>query len=212
MYAALSHAVDSINVDDNEESWIICLTDGHSSPSHYDYLKAQLQNSSDNLHIILVGVNLDTRYGQEMERLCNKYKQVNPRNKGFFLPTSMDMTAIEDAFQEVAARIPVSQTFELDGIMTDDECRAKLEEHRPEFISPNNKLLYSFWVSFLYRRVVVFDQNEDFNYNEEHESLGSSLMSVMLSESSQMLQREQNRSWTSSNHTQHRQVGCVDLP
>lgn len=101
----------------------------------------------------------------------------------------------------ILSGIPVSQTFELDGTMSEEECRAKLDEYRPDFIDPRNKLLYSFWVNFLYRRVSVFDQNDEFNYNEEYDSLGSSLMQVMLSESNQMLRREQN-CWASSNHTQ----------
>lgn len=138
-----------------------------------------------------------------MRNLCDKYRQPrSPSNKGFFLRTSADMSAIEDAFRQVAARIPVSQTFELDGTMSDEECRAKLEEHRPDFISPENKLLCSFWVNFLFRRISVFDQNEDFNYNEKYEHLGSSLMEVMLSESEQLLKRVQNSSWSSSNHSQ----------
>ena len=206
MYKALSHTIDSLRrcSGSGGDAYIVCLTDGQSFDN--DNIKAdlerQLRDSPNNLHVILIGVNLDPILNIEMENLCNKYQHRNHRNKGFFLPTSMDMTAIEDAFREVAARIPVSETFELDGIMSDEECRAKLEEHRPEFIGPSNKLLYSFWVKFLYRRVSVFDANEDFNYNEEHDTLGSSLMRVMLSESMQMLRREQNQSWNASNHTQ----------
>ncbi|KAL7555253.1 hypothetical protein ACHAWF_018911 [Thalassiosira exigua] len=205
MYTALSQAVDSLSRNSDVvagDSWIVCLTDGQSWDSNA-HLVHQLQNSADNLHIIVVGVNLDEELNDGMEQLCNKYQLGrNPRNKGFFVPTSANMQAIEGAFTRVAAQIPVSQTFELDGIMSELECRSKLEEHRPDFLDPRNKLLYSFWVNFLYRRVSVFDHNQDFNFNEDHETLGSSLMEVMLSESKQILRKEQNCSWTSSNHTQ----------
>lgn len=203
MFKALSHAVTSLgrNSSADGDSWIICITDGQSWDSN-EYLRQQLQASPNNLHIGLIGVNLDQGIYADMGDLCNKYQTKNPFNKGFFLPTSANMHAIEEAFSQLASRIPVSQTFELDGILTDGECRSKLDDHRPEFICPSNKLLFSFWVNFLYRRVKVFDQNTDFNYNENQEKLGSSLMEVMLSESRQMLQLEQNRCWTSSNHTQ----------
>ena len=169
VFTALSRAVDLLgsNIDADGDTWIVCLTDGQSWDSN-EHLRQQLQNSSNNLHIVLIGVNLDENINEAMEQLCDKYHPGrNLRNKGFFLPTSANMLAIEEVFDQVASRIPVSQTFELDGIMSEVECRAKLEEHRPDFIDPKNKLLFCFWVNFLFRRVSVFDQNDDFNYNEE---------------------------------------------
>ena len=203
MFRALSHVVSSLSsaICNYEESWIICLTDGQSWDSNVD-LKQQLQASPTNMHIGLIGVNLDSNINRDMEDLCRKYQPESQRNKGFFLPTSANMKAIEQAFGQVAARIPVSQTFELDGIMSDQECLEKLDAHRPEFIHPSNKLLFSFWVHYLHRRCSVFDQNDDFNYNENQENMGSSLMEIMLSESRQNLRREQSSSWTSSSHTQ----------
>ena len=203
MFHALCHVVNALTRNNiaGGDTWIICLTDGQSWDSNAALIPL-LQASPNNLHISLVGVNLDHQINRDMEILCRKYQTENRHNKGFFLPTSADMIAIEQAFNQVAARIPVSQTFELDGIMSDAECRAKLEEHRPNFIPPDNKILFSFWVKYLYRRCKVFDENEDFNYNENQESLGSSLMEVMLNESSQNLQRAQNCNWSSSNHTQ----------
>ena len=203
MFHALCHVVTALTRNDNAggDTWIICLTDGQSWDSSAALIP-QLQASPNNLHISLIGVNLDPQINTDMEMLCRKYQTENRHNKGFFLPTSADMIEIEQAFNQVAARIPVSQTFELDGIMSDAECRAKLEEHRPNFIQPDNKILFSFWVKYLYRRCRVFDDNEDFNYNENQESLGSSLMEVMLKESSQNLQRAQNCNWSSSNHVQ----------
>ena len=204
MFRALSHVVNSL-ISTNctyEESWIICLTDGQSWDSNI-VLKQELQASPTNMHIGLIGVNLESEINCAMEDLCRKYQPESKHNKGFFLPTSANMMAIEQAFGQVAARIPVSQTFELvEGIMSDQECLEMLEKYRPEFIHPSNKLLFSFWVHYLYRRCSVFDQNDDFNYNENQEKLGSSLMEVMLSESSQSLRREQRCRWASSSHTQ----------
>ena len=206
MYSALRRVLGSVcnsTREQNEDVWVVCLTDGeaHDGP---DLIREQLHNSPDNLHMILIGVGLEDCHHQAMRDLCNKYHADNqPSNKGVFLPTALDISDIEASFNEVAARIPVSQTFELDGIMSDEQCRDWLDHYRPHFISLANKLVYSFWVSFIYRRVSVFDASEDFNYNETYDSLGSSLMKVMLDESEQMLMRDQtNKSWSQSKHTQ----------
>lgn len=200
MYGALHYVVDSLERNDVDgDTWIICLTDGASADSNI-HLIPKLQSSSNDLHISLVGINLQPRIYHDMTELCQKYQHGNEHNKGFFIPTSANIAAIEQAFRQVASRIPVSQTFELDGIMSDAECRVKLDEHRPNFIHPSNKLLFSFWVKYIYRRCQVFDENEDFNYNEDQETLGSSLMEVMLTESQENLQREQR--WASTSHTQ----------
>ena len=206
MYSALRRVLESVcnsTRGQNGDVWILCLTDGESADSH-DIIREQLRHSPDNLHVILIGVGLDDRYHQAMRDLCNKYQTVNqPNNKGIFLPTALDINGIEATFNEVASRIPVSQTFQLDGAMSDEQCRDWLDHYRPHFISPANKLVYSFWVSFIFRRVSVFDASEDFNYNETCDSLGSSLMKVMLDESELMLMRDQtDQSWSSSKHTQ----------
>ena len=206
MYTALQRVLQSVNNNArgrDEDVWIVCLTDGQSADTPL-LVSQQLRNTPDNLHVILIGVGLEDSYHQAMRDLCNKYHAVNqPNNKGIFLPTALDINDIEVAFNEVASRIPVSQTFELDGAMSDEQCRDWLDRYRPHFISPANKLVYSFWVSFIYRRIRVFDASEDFNYNETYDSLGSSLMKVMLDESEQMLMRDQtDTSWSVSNHTQ----------
>ena len=63
-------------------------------------------------------------------------------------------------------------------------------------------LSQTFWVEYLYRRVKVFDQNDEFNYNETCDHLGSSLMRIMLHEAEQLLSKNQNKSWKESNHEQ----------
>jgi len=48
----------------------------------------------------------------------------------------------------------------------------------------------------------VFDNNDSFNYNEKHESLGSSLMEVMLSEVERLLGENLRVDWLEANHAQ----------
>lgn len=167
MYAALSTVLANIPSNSSQDTWVICLTDGETSNQNLPALSRQLYDSRESLHVIVVGVNLRAKYADTMVQLCDKFHNpAQQENKGFFLPTSNDVAAIEGSFNTVAARIPVSQTFELHkGRMNDDECRAKLIEHMPCFVR-ENKLLSKFWVRFLYRRVSVFDSNEDFNYNQ----------------------------------------------
>ena len=164
MYTAMRSVVQSLGQHAvNGDTWIICLTDGMTFDTD-DGLPQQLQNS--NLHLIVLGVNLDAKYEEMMRVLCRKYRQVHDEaNKGFFIGSSNDVAGIEKAFGTIASQIPVSQTFEMKGKLTDSECRVKLNRHMPDFIS-DNKLLASFWVHFLYRRVSVFDSNDDFNYNQ----------------------------------------------
>lgn len=106
MYTALSHALHLLQENNiHDDTYIICLTDGDADDSE-EVLLPQLQNSPNNLHIITVGVNLEEGYHVEMKRLCNKYQNVGeiPNNRGFFLPTTADMDAIERAFAQVASR------------------------------------------------------------------------------------------------------------
>lgn len=203
LYGALRSVLSSLaqgNSPNIEETWIICLTDGESQDSS-DLIKKELQESSDNLHIVIIGVNLNARLHQEMTDVTKKYGE-SSATKGFFLPTAAQLSTIDDAFSQVAASIPVSQTFELDGILNDAECVDYIRNHIPDFVPEHDKLLQKFFVEFMYRRVKVFDENKDFNFNEKHERLGSSLMEIMLKEVEQFLVTEQNKDWHACNHHQ----------
>lgn len=204
MYTAINYALTSIeanNIDD-AETWIVCLTDGCSA-DHSSIVESRLRNSSDKLHIILIGVNLPENLYGPMQALCCKFKTTDQsKNKGFFVPTVSQLDAMNDAFQKVANSIPVSQTFEFDGKLSDQDCRCLMRSYLPDFVDEDDMLLQSFWIKFLYRRVKVFDENEQFNYNVKHESLGSSLMETMLSEVDQFLRQDQIKSWSGKNHHQ----------
>eukprot|EP00978_Attheya_sp_CCMP212_P019243 scaffold53665_cov59-Attheya_sp.AAC.6 len=204
MYSALSHALQTLSneaaIDD--DFWLICLTDGQSADSIH-LVHQQLQQSPSNLHMVLIGIDLSSGLHGDMNDLCSKFNsdQVDPK-KSFFVPTTAGVGGIENAFACVGAAIPVSQTFALDGHLSDSDCMELMEIFLPPYISKDNKLLQTFWVQFLYRRVKVFDENEDFNYNEQHEDMGGSLMETMLSEVHVMLEQDQNRSWSCCNHSQ----------
>jgi len=202
MYSALNSAVLSTqgSLSNDVETWIICLTDGESHDNR-TYCENALQQSSDNLHIIVIGVGLGSHLHNEMRSLCNKY-QPNPNTKGFFVPTGSDLNSFRGAFQTVASRIPVSQTFELDGRVTDHECQSLINKHIPNYVEQCNMLFRRFWIQFLFRRVKVLDENDDFNYNEEYDQLGSSLMTTMLAEAERLLQHEHGQSWTEKNYPQ----------
>lgn len=202
MYTALNDAVLSMHgpLSDKMETWIICLTDGESHDNR-TYCEYAVQQSSDDLHIIVIGVGLESHLHNDMRSLCNKYQQ-NRNSKGFFVPAGSDLNSFRGAFQTVASRIPVSQTFELDGRVTDHECRALIDKHIPAHVDQCNMLFRRFWIKFLFRRVKVLDENHDFNYNEEYDQLGSSLMITMLAEAERLLQHEHGQSWTEKNYPQ----------
>jgi hypothetical protein len=109
---------------------------------------------------------------------------------------------MNNAFQSVANCIPVSQTFLLDGDLSDEKCRHLMTRYLPKYIAAHDMLLQSFWIKLLYRRVKVFDENKEFNYNETYDSLGSSLMETMLFEVEQFLREDQVDSWNGKNHRQ----------
>jgi len=90
----------------------------------------------------------------------------------------------------------------LDGKLTNEDCWRLMKKYRPHSVAENDMLLQSFWIKYLYRRVKVFDENSDFNYNVKHESLGSHLMETMLSEVEQYLRKDQIKSWSGKNHHQ----------
>ena len=202
MYSALLASLEALkqNEDIVESTWIVCLTDGVSDNKEIQELQRKIQQSSPNLHLILVGINLDKNYEQQMRALCQKYESND--TQGLFISSEAEVGSLNEAFDQVAARIPVSQTFELDGVLTDVDCRNWIEQFLPSFIPDNDMLSRKFWIEFLYRRVKVFDQNHDFNYNETCDNLGSSLMKIMLHEGEQLLSRKQNKSWNKSNHEQ----------
>ena len=54
----------------------------------------------------------------------------------------------------------------------------------------------------MFRRVKIFDENNEFNFNDRYESLGSSLMKVMLREVENLLGQKHNKSWTKQRHEQ----------
>lgn len=199
MYAALQFAVNSVLDSQELESWIVCLTDGMTADSDCQ-LRHMLSHYHSHLHLVVIGVNLDSSYETQMRLLCCKYTPDQP-TKGFFLSTNTTHAAINEAFQTVASRIPVSQTFELDGLVSDDECRTLLEKYSPQSLPKGDMLLQSFWVRFLYRRVKVFDENESFNYNEKYDQMGSSLMEAMLEEAKRLIDCHHSHDW-SINHTQ----------
>jgi hypothetical protein len=201
MYTALKHALQSMcpQASQDAETWIVCLTDGASADSIGIVQLEILGNPRNNLHVVVIGVGLSSCLHGNMKALCNKFAN-DP--KGFFIPTTDTADGISEAFSSAASAIPVSQTFELDGELSDSDCRSLMSRFLPNSADPTNKLICSFWIKFLFRRVSVFDQSEDFNYNEEYDSLGSSLMEMMLSEAGELLLQQQNLEHYDGNRAQ----------
>jgi hypothetical protein len=203
MYKALDTALSVImDVPDDVEIWIICLTDGESSDDS-SIVESRLCASRDNVHVILIGVDLCGSLYGPMQALCRKFGPPGQtKTKGFFIPTVSELDEMNNAFQSVANIIPVSQTFQLDGELSNEDCRHLMKMYLPKFIAAHDMLLQSFWIQLLYRRVKVFDENQEFNYNKTHDSLGSSLMDTMLFEVEQFLREDQVDSWSGKNHQQ----------
>ena len=199
MYQALNLALMNLQNDNHSDSWIVCLTDGESDNSEYDMLRQNLLSSSPKLNIMVVGVNLRTNYENHLRDLCSKF---GCTHKGAFIPSAASVDSLNNAFRQVAARIPVSETFELDGILTDEDCWRLMKTFLPNFVKPNDMQRIKFWIEFLYKRVRTLDRNEEFNYNEKYDSLGSSLMELMLEEAAKLLAENHNTNWTDSNHEQ----------
>ena len=202
MYDALNRAMEELQRggDSQCKSWIVCLTDGESNATGFEELRQSLSRSSPKLSLMVVGVNLKTNYENHLRDLCSKFG--NADTQGTFIPSQASADAMNNAFDQVAARIPVSETFELDGLLSDQDCWRLMKDYLPEFVQSDDMLRRKFWIEFLYRRVKVFDDNEDFNYNESHDALGSSLMKVMLYEARQLLSENHNTNWKKSNHEQ----------
>lgn len=203
MYQALSNVLDSLSGRDQSiESWVVCLTDGETADRD-NLFRPQLMATPFNLNIVVVGINLDQDYEQYLREMCGKYAcTAVTETKGFFLMSDETTAGIDRAFNVVKSKIPVSQTFDHDGALSDEECRHYIARYLPSYVAPEDMILKSFWIRFLYRRVKVFDQNESFNYNETHDALGSSLMEVMLSEVERLLGENQRRDWLATNHPQ----------
>lgn len=201
MYKALSRVLGTLAMQNERmESWLVCLTDGVSDGVEFHQFHQQLMATPTNLHMISVGINLSAHYEQALHDICQKYGVGD--TKGFFVRSDGTTAGMDAAFDVVKSRIPVSQTFDLDGPMSDDECRQFISDYLPSFVQPEDKISVSFWVQFLYRRVKVFDNNSSFNYNETHDHLGSSLMEVMLSEVERLLGENLRRDWLDTNHAQ----------
>ena len=201
MYIALNSAIAILQEGRNRgDTWIICLTDGVSDSKEYDDLRRALIQSAANLHVMMVGVNLYLDYQDQMKSLCEKFEVHD--TKGIFIPSQANVESLRQAFGAIAARIPVSQTFELDGVLSDEECTTYINAYLPVFVSDHDMLRKRFWIEFLFRRVKVFDENEAFNYNESNDNLGSSLIEVMLQEAERLISTEHNKRWKESNHEQ----------
>ena len=201
MFPALRDALLRLQRPRNtHDSWIVCLTDGASDIHSREQFREDLCASPSNLHMMIIGINLYAQYQDYLRQMCAKFGAMD--TQGTFIPSDANVKAMTDAFKTVAARIPVSQTFELDGALTNEDCQTLIDEYLPIFVHNKDMMRKKFWIKFLYRRVKVFDGNEHFNYNETHDHLGSSLMSIMLFEASQLLSTKHNRNWKESNHEQ----------
>ena len=201
MYRGLNLALRELQRSNNQrESWIVCLTDGESGRSEFEAFQRDLSYSSPELQLLVVGVNLHAQYEDHLRYVCSKFGTAP--TQGGFIPSQANVNAMDHAFGQVAARIPVSQTFELDGALTNNDCWDLIGNYLPDFVSDDDMLHRKFWIEFLYRRVKVFDDNEDFNYNETHDALGSSLMKIMLYEAEQLLSTKHSKNWKDSNHEQ----------
>jgi hypothetical protein len=203
MYAALQYAFEAVANDGAQlETWVVCLTDGASADSD-EALRPWVEQSRENVHLIVIGVNLASQFEQYMQFMCSKYGRLqNEPNKGFFIRSEATANSMNSAFATVSRSIPVSETFDLDGAVSDEQCLVLLDSYAPDFVDRQDMLLMAFWVQFIHRRVKVFDENESFNYNETHESLGSTLMGTMLEEVERLLSTNHSRDWVGKDHTQ----------
>jgi len=197
MYPALNEALTLIERHLSHSahgcSWIVCLTDGESEEDGREAFENKIQVTGTDIQLVIVGVSLPSRYEGYIRRLCMKFGNEENSN---FIPTTSDREAISRAFNRVANMIPVSQTFDLDGRLDDTTCRIYVEKYLPTFVNREDMMLIRVWIEFLYRRVKVFDENDDFNYNETYDELGSTLMTLMLQEVERLLKPDQSADQT----------------
>jgi hypothetical protein len=195
MYAALATAIrQATSAGFDKEAWIICLTDGCSTDKP-DAVLQQLR-VLPNVHVIIIGIGLPGRVLPTVRDVC----KARDDSKGQYIPAG-GLDALNEAFATAASLLPVSQTFDLDGDLSGDECRALMTHYMPE-TARRSILLQHYWVQYLHRRVKVFDESHDFNYNQTHEELGGTLMTTMLSEVERALNDEHRRKWKSEDHQQ----------
>lgn len=199
MYSAVCEAIAlAQRTEISGEHWLFCLTDGVSSTnSKFEATASLLQ--AERLHVVVIGVALQQSLVPEMAALSR------PRadSKGRYIPCGESAAALADAFAEAASLLPVSQTFDLDGSLTDGDCREWLDRYMPKHVAAQRgNLLRQFWVSYLHRRVRSLDDSPEFNFNRELEGLGSTLMEVMLLEVDSALREGQERSWRTEAHRQ----------
>lgn len=191
------------SLDDSAPTWVITLTDGVTGDrNRLPQLQRALGSTPTNFHVITIGINLPTEVEEEMKQLSAKFQVDVEETKGFFVRSDGTTEGLNEAFSVVKSRIPVSQMFELDGVLSDDECRRLVETFKPSIVDQCDMMSLSFWIKFLYRRVKVFDQNDSFNFNEEYDNLGSTLMTIMLDEAARLLMMNGSKDWLIENHTQ----------
>ena len=193
MYTAINEALNCIERHVRQWSWIICLTDGESEDESREALENNLRATRGDIQLVVVGVSLQANYEDYIRLLCTKLG--NERNNNF-IRTNSDREAIDRAFNAVANMIPVSQTFDLDGALNDTACHSYINKYLPNFVDREDMMLTRFWIEFLYRRVKVFDENDDFNYNETYDRLGSTLMTLMIQEVERLLSPDHNANWS----------------
>jgi uncharacterized protein YegL len=204
LYAALSVVLDCIvqsrHHDGNEnESWIVCLTDGCSS-GHPGEVLPNLRRELD-VNLIIIGVSLARDYVPTMRELCECH---GAEGKGQYIASGSEVASLNDAFATAAQLLPVSEMVTFADI-SDDDCRALLHKHMPAKISnpkTGGMLLQRYWVQYLHRRILVFDESPDFNYNEKYDSLGGTLMETMLEEVGRALQDDHRKCWKAEAHQQ----------
>ncbi len=202
MYDALNLAIEELRLRDGLEckSWIVCLTDGESDQTGYENLREALLNASESLEVIVIGVNLKTNYERSLRELCSKFGNADTEHN--FISSQLNTDAMNSAFGRLASLIPVSETFELDGILSDQDCWRLISDYIPSWVEPDDMVRRKFWLGYLYRRVSSFDKNEDFNYNVSNDGMGSCLMERMLHEAQRLLSQDHNLNWKDSNHEQ----------
>lgn len=158
MYAALSNVLCSLSARDQSfESWVVCLTDGISDHVSFDLIREQLMATPVNLNLVVVGINLHENYEQSLRSMCKKYDDLgDDETKGFFVQADGTTAGMDRAFDIVKSKIPVSQTFDHDGDLSDEDCRGYIARYLPSFVDSADMISQSFWIRFLYRRTQVF--------------------------------------------------------
>ena len=118
MFRALHYVLKMLETSSQElDTWIVCLTDGDSDNHEQNEFRMALCASSLKLNLSIIGVDLHETYQDYLQQACSKFGTSPTR--GIFVPSEADAGAMNQAFGTIAARIPVSQTFELDGALTD---------------------------------------------------------------------------------------------